>query len=617
MVESFTKKISSLSQRRLFAPLGLFLASLALYACTLPRTVSFEDSAEFVTAAATLGIPHPSGYPLYVLLAHVFTWLPFGSIPWRVALFSAVCAAAAVALAFSLARRLAGRLGAKLTGLVQAGMAIVFLQVAVSEIWWSQAIYAKVYPLHVLLLLSAAWALARFSEDPARGRWLLAAAFLSGLACANHLFLALAAAPFFLWAALAADEKLRRPSKRWIYCLLALAAGLLPYVYLPIRAAMNPPYSMDAIGSLREFMDYVLRRRYHDLALSAWKRSGLNFVLLGQLAASLGPLLFFLALAGAARAALSRDRLAKVILIGCLGGVFSAPLAVLARATDWTDTSAYMARVYGLAAYVFAAILAAAGAAWLMRRSDRPGQAPKWAAALALFALLPAATLAGNWQRVAPYRSSFVEAYGRELLGSLEPRAVLVVNDASFIQDTELYVLAYLQTVEGRRRDVTVVQDAGLNCFLTPDLPFGYTRYGLDMRRRLLLEAVYKDPRLSGRPIYATFAPEYVVSGLAAASNGLAFKLAPKAAGGGQPVRVQVQAARPLELPPADGSRSQMALGLVVSHVLYNRAAFLVETRGNKEALDALVAAIGLDTAPMSDDFRSFLAHRAAVTAGD
>ena len=56
------------------AAVGLFAA--ILYGLTLCPTVYWYDSAEFAASAASLGVPHPPGYPLYTLIAHVFTWLP-------------------------------------------------------------------------------------------------------------------------------------------------------------------------------------------------------------------------------------------------------------------------------------------------------------------------------------------------------------------------------------------------------------------------------------------------------------------------------------------------------------------------------------------------------------
>ena len=81
--------------------LGLGLLAFSVYAWGACRTIYVGDSGELVTAVYLLGIPHPTGYPLYVLLGKLWTLaLPFGSIAWRMSLFSAACAAGACALLF-------------------------------------------------------------------------------------------------------------------------------------------------------------------------------------------------------------------------------------------------------------------------------------------------------------------------------------------------------------------------------------------------------------------------------------------------------------------------------------------------------------------------------------
>jgi hypothetical protein len=72
-----------------------------VYGVTLPPSITFEDSGEFATAAALLGIPHAPGYPLYTMLAHLFLMVPLawpGGTAWQVNLFSAVAAAVGVGI---------------------------------------------------------------------------------------------------------------------------------------------------------------------------------------------------------------------------------------------------------------------------------------------------------------------------------------------------------------------------------------------------------------------------------------------------------------------------------------------------------------------------------------
>src|SRR5262249_49127116 len=83
---------------RLICAALVFVAAITLYAATLAPTVTLVDSGELIFAAKTLGVAHPPGFPLYVLLAHVFTWLPLGSAAARVNFASALFAALAAAM---------------------------------------------------------------------------------------------------------------------------------------------------------------------------------------------------------------------------------------------------------------------------------------------------------------------------------------------------------------------------------------------------------------------------------------------------------------------------------------------------------------------------------------
>ena len=86
--------------------LGLTLGALVLYMLTLAPSVMPGDYAEFQFSAAILGVPHPTGYSLYILLGKLFTLLPFGDVAYRVNLSSAVYMAAAVGVGYAVALKL-------------------------------------------------------------------------------------------------------------------------------------------------------------------------------------------------------------------------------------------------------------------------------------------------------------------------------------------------------------------------------------------------------------------------------------------------------------------------------------------------------------------------------
>jgi hypothetical protein len=119
-----------------FLAIGAGVASLALYIRTLAPGVLPGDSGEFQVLAYQLGIAHCPGYPIYLLMAKVFTFLPVGEISYRVNLFSAVMAAVAVSGVYMAARLLSANRWAALFGA---------LALAVSFTFWSQAVIAEVY----------------------------------------------------------------------------------------------------------------------------------------------------------------------------------------------------------------------------------------------------------------------------------------------------------------------------------------------------------------------------------------------------------------------------------------------------------------------------------------
>ena len=145
------------------------LAGFVFYAATAAPSVAtlFDDSLEFQVVLPTLGIAHPSGYPLYTLLGKLFTLLiPFRDAAGRANLLSALCAGAALGVLYLLAQKVAGN---------RAAAATATALFALSPAWWSQATIAEVYALHGLLVvlflyLLLRWEEARVQESGVRGQ---------------------------------------------------------------------------------------------------------------------------------------------------------------------------------------------------------------------------------------------------------------------------------------------------------------------------------------------------------------------------------------------------------------------------------------------------------------
>ena len=200
--------------------IAIALVALVAYVRTLAPTVVGGDPSELQLLVRRLGVPHGTGYPLYVWLGHLFVSLPFGyDIAYRLNLFSAVLGAGAVWVAYLLALEIgvARTLAARAVG---AGAAAAL--VARSHTFWSVSIIAEEYTLHVVMALVSLLLLVRWMRTGSRT--LLYAGFATlGAMFGNH------AMTFGLVPAVAVFVLLReRMSKALARTLAgAVAAGAL------------------------------------------------------------------------------------------------------------------------------------------------------------------------------------------------------------------------------------------------------------------------------------------------------------------------------------------------------------------------------------------------------
>jgi len=179
---------------RLSAAASVFALSLILYLVTLAPTVTLVDSGELILAAHTSGVAHPPGFPLYVMLASLASYLPFGEIAVRVHLLSAVCGSLAAGMMTLLSFELltaSGQLD-NLTDRIRSIAPPVFAGslFAVSRTLWAYSTIAEVYALNTLLIVTVFWLIIgwrrRFLDNEPSSRRLYLAAFIFGLALGVH-----------------------------------------------------------------------------------------------------------------------------------------------------------------------------------------------------------------------------------------------------------------------------------------------------------------------------------------------------------------------------------------------------------------------------------------------
>ncbi|HJR17347.1 MAG TPA: DUF2723 domain-containing protein [Gemmatimonadales bacterium] len=289
------------------------VAIFAIYLATLAPTTAFWDTSEYIAAAKVLGIPHPPGNPLFVILAHAFGLIPLvASYAVRINLFAAVTSAAAAGLWFLVAERWLRGIVPHRWARYGAAFAGILVGATSWTVWNQSTVNEKVYTLSLLSIAVVMWLVVRWGDDEPgthRDRWLVLIAYVMALTSTNHLMgvLALPALAVYVlwtdwrtvlrpWAVVTFWALLLAISGKWtdmflggaqqlplilgtlgifgyalwktprdplVYLgLTAVIVGIsLNYLWLPIRAAQYPPINEgEPVGFLSQALQDVLNR---------------------------------------------------------------------------------------------------------------------------------------------------------------------------------------------------------------------------------------------------------------------------------------------------------------------------------------------------------------------
>lgn len=218
------------------------VAVLTLYVATLAPTIAFWDAAEYVTVAHILGIPHPPGNPLFVLVAHGWERLlsPLGlPVAVSINLFSATFSAAAHAFWFLVVHRsLAGWTEDRLLRSIGAAAAVV-LSATAFTVWNQSNVNEKVYTLSFFTTALVSWLLIRWRDGGRGTKMLLVVSFLVALTATNHLMGVLVAPAVAVFVLMVDRRELLR-RRLWAGGIALAMLGLSVQFFLPIRAAQQP-----------------------------------------------------------------------------------------------------------------------------------------------------------------------------------------------------------------------------------------------------------------------------------------------------------------------------------------------------------------------------------------
>lgn len=241
-----------------------------LYLLSAAPATYWLDSSELAAAAFGLGVPHPPGHPLWAMLAKAATLIPIGSVAFRINILSALGGAASCALTTAIALRLV-RARHPSARLAPALCAAGGLLLGASSAFWLQSVRAEVYTPHAAAMLLAVWLAVRHALADETGdaeTWrgpapLAAAALVLGLSLASHHYLVLLTLPAFVYLLLSTPSgRALVASRRVLLLVVPGLAGLLTYAYLPVRAAQDPAVCWGAPTTLSRLWDVISARTF-------------------------------------------------------------------------------------------------------------------------------------------------------------------------------------------------------------------------------------------------------------------------------------------------------------------------------------------------------------------
>ncbi len=254
----------------------VFLIAFGVYLYTISPTVPFWDCGEFISCAYELGVPHPPGTPLMVLIGKMFTYIPFNSeIAWRVNLFSAVTSAGAVAflyLVFMSILQINGIIEEKLNRDTIIAHIIAIsgsMLAAFSFSFWDSAVEAEAYGpsafiITFLLYMAIYWS--QHQDMKQNRRILLFIAYLAVLSMGIHLMPLLVVPGILIFAYMVRrDVFLDWHFWAWVVGLSVFAVTV--YFYLMIRAYHDPYVNESDPRTFQQLWDVFTRKQYGTMSM--------------------------------------------------------------------------------------------------------------------------------------------------------------------------------------------------------------------------------------------------------------------------------------------------------------------------------------------------------------
>lgn len=415
----------------------IWLSTFIIYLQTLARSVGFIDSGELATVAVTLGIAHPTGYPLFTILGKIFSMFPVATEEIvRLNVFAAVCVATGMTLFYFFLLELHGDVKKRVPALMSSAFASLAL--AFSQTVWSQAVSVEVYALHIVFisLILLLFVKAIKNDEP---RWWLLFAFVIGLSFTNHMTTLLLAPALLYWFFVEHGIN-KNALKKILQLAIPFIVGLSLYLFLPLRAMQQPLLNWGNPQTLEKLWWHISGKQFRVWMFSSsdvaqqqlnyfFDRLPIEFFYI--------PLIF--ALIGMVVLLLSDRRIwivVALLFIGCVGYAINY---------DIHDIDSYF-----ILAFFAVAIASSFGVVRILNQFT--SSLGLGVAGMVLLVVIVVQVQA-NWNEVDQSENFLVEDYTKTILTNLPPQSIVL----SYQWDYFVAASYYFQHVKKLRPDIIVL----------------------------------------------------------------------------------------------------------------------------------------------------------------
>ena len=436
--------------------LGILLIFLGFltYLTTISPTIALRDSPELVACAYNLTVAHAPGHSLYLLLGKLFSFIPFGSLAWRLNLLSAIFASLNIIIFYLILVKIWALITRKGQnpgledsfnyprvndiGAFSAGLILAF-----SQTFWAYALGAETYSLNTFLLALITLALLQEGEP----RFLFFAAFVAGLLIASHTVNIIYFAGFvFLGTSLFLKYFKVWRIKEWPLSVLFAGLGASILLYLPLRNITPHGIYFGVVKNWKEFIQLISGKIYFSdfpaFSIPFMVRLyNLNYALLSP-GREFGLLFCLTGLIGL----IYLVKKSPVLTLSFFILIISNVLFFANSDLGYPDVNAFPSQLFSFSYFIFALFIGL-GLLIVLRQIRYPA---RQISIIILILLSPLYLIHKNY-RINNYSNNY-EFYnlGKEMLQPLERSSIFICNNVNSV----LFLFSYFTGIEDKWKDV-------------------------------------------------------------------------------------------------------------------------------------------------------------------